>query len=444
MRVDILNLEWTSFSSRDRDSSTLVCNYLRYQGLTVIEGSVFNGYYLIRKYKPRAIFMSNTTGSSLNQKVSRYAKKHGSLVFTTISEGNLKEELVDEMVWGHNKERVAFEDLLLLWSKQSASIVVQHFPILQKIIKIGGSAGHDKYFIRNVEGVCTPANKKLVVGVGCWSFEYFMEDSIYQSTYSQEINDFFNDQRNKFDHILSEFIRNNPDCHFILKEHPSIILRYLGSGIESCISLPNVSVYKNEIPIEECICQSSLWISYDSTTGLEAWLLEKQSCLLNPEKAKWPIPRDQLHSGQPIFGCLEELEAALQRIKQNKQIHGFQELSNQRKEIINGVIEWADGLNHVRIGNALIEILSTKMAFKPIDPKLAVPGLWDICKQRIRWKLVQYFSSYFTEKAQESVRVTMWSQKQLDALASDRMRQQLDYYEKMGLGIEELKDIRAI
>ena len=49
-KADVLNLEWSSFPSRDREMATLVCNYLRFQGYSVIEGSIFN-----RKNSPKAL-----------------------------------------------------------------------------------------------------------------------------------------------------------------------------------------------------------------------------------------------------------------------------------------------------------------------------------------------------------------------------------------------------
>jgi len=115
-KYDVLNLEWTSFSSRDREAATLICNYLRYQGLSVYEGSIFNGYYLLKKYRPKILFITNTTGAIINQQVTRFAKKFKIPVITTISEGNIKESVIQSMVWGHNYERISFEDKFLVWS----------------------------------------------------------------------------------------------------------------------------------------------------------------------------------------------------------------------------------------------------------------------------------------------------------------------------------------
>jgi len=77
MIVDVLNLEWTSYLSRDRVSATLICNYLRYCGLNVVEKSIFNGFYFINKFKRKILFMTNTCGAEINQEIARYAKSNG-------------------------------------------------------------------------------------------------------------------------------------------------------------------------------------------------------------------------------------------------------------------------------------------------------------------------------------------------------------------------------
>ena len=63
LKTDILNLEWSSSNSRDRVVSTLVSNYLRYQGFNVTEGNIFKGYQLIRELKPKLLFINGSVGA---------------------------------------------------------------------------------------------------------------------------------------------------------------------------------------------------------------------------------------------------------------------------------------------------------------------------------------------------------------------------------------------
>jgi len=102
LNYKILNLEWTSYPSRDREAATLISNYLRIQVYSVFEGSIFEGYHLINKINPKILFITNTTGALINQSVTRYEKQRNIKVITSISEGDIKNESIEEMTWGTN------------------------------------------------------------------------------------------------------------------------------------------------------------------------------------------------------------------------------------------------------------------------------------------------------------------------------------------------------
>lgn len=110
--IDVLNLEWDAALSRDRQMASLVCNYLRFQGVTVKEGSVFQGYELIRKYRPRILFFSNITGAQINYNVAVYAVRCGIKVVSLVSEGNFRESELDQFLWGWNEEKFYWKLLI--------------------------------------------------------------------------------------------------------------------------------------------------------------------------------------------------------------------------------------------------------------------------------------------------------------------------------------------
>lgn len=441
-KIDVLNLEWTSFSSRDREAATLVCNYLRYQGLSVHEGSIFNGFYLLKKYRPKILFITNTTGAFINQQVSRFAKKLKIPVITTISEGNLKEDYVQEMVWGHNKERISFEEKYLVWSSRSKKMILNHNKKLSNIVNISGSAGHDKYFILKNLLLNNIKKHQVTIGVGCWGFDYYMSSSKGNDSIPQIDKDFFMKERDGFNEILSNIIKNNQDCKFIFKEHPGNLLGHIGSGIESCINFPNVEVYDNDKTIFDCILESDLWITYDSTTAMEAWLLDKQTCILNPSKSKWPHMRDQMHLSQPILNSVKDLQEAIDSIKSGDIISGFNDFKNIRKKVIKEVIEWNDGLNHVRVGNEIIEFISKKSKISSIDSMLALPSTKNVISQRLKWIIFQYFPFLSKPTKNEKSRLK-WNKNELKAFSSKRMKQQSYFYDLFKLDREKLLKIRA-
>ena len=440
--IDVLNLEWRSFSSRDREAATLVCNYLRYQGLSVYEGSIFNGYHLIKKLRPKVLFITNTTGAHLNQQVTRFAKKLKIAVITTISEGNLKDDYIQEMVWGHNKERILFEDKYLVWSTKSKELLLNYNKELSTIVKVSGSAGHDKYYIlKNLQSNFVKKHQ-VTVGIGCWGFDYYMSQSKVNDLIPQSHKDFFINERDEFNKIFFNIVKKNQDCRFIFKEHPGNLLGHVGSGIESCVNHTNVEFYKNDITIFDCILESDLWITYDSTTALEAWLLGKQTCILNPSKSEWPHQRDQMHLSQPIFHSCKDLQSAINAIKSKKIISGFDNFEEKRKEVIREVIEWNDGLNHVRVGNEIIEFISNNYKSSIIDPKLEMPTRKNIILKRLKWIFLQNFP-FLTKLMKNKKHDIIWDENELKALSKERMKQQTNTYEKLQLNKEKLLKIRA-
>ena len=441
-KIDVLNLEWTSFSSRDREAATLICNYLRYQGLSVYEGSIFDGYYLLKKHRPKILFITNTTGAFINQKVTRFAKKLKIAVITTISEGNLKESKVQGMVWGNNHERISFEDKFLVWSSRSKKIILDHYKELSNIVKVSGSAGHDKYSILKNLSSSNIKKKQVSIGIGCWSFDYFMSTNKVNDSFLQADKNFFMKERDEFNKILFKIIENNQDCKFIFKEHPGNLLGILGSGIESCVDFPNVQVYKDDKTVFSCILESDLWITFDSTTAIEAWLLEKQTCILNPSKLKWPQERDQMHLTQPVYHSIKDLQEAINVIKSGDIIPEFMDFENKRKEVFKDVIEWNDGLNHVRAGNEIIEFISKKSKSSIIDPRLATPSKLDIIYQRLKWVFFQYFPFLPKPTKNRKYRIK-WNKKELRVFSLNRMKQQLYFYQKSELSKEKLLKIRA-
>lgn len=147
--IDILNLEWTSYPSRDRNVATLVCNYLRMMGLSVVESSVFCGFEMIDRYRPCLLFLTNGTGAKVNFDLVKYATLRGIKVVTLVSEGNFKSsiELLPEFIWGWNKDHVLYERVNMQWSERTKEMTVQLYPQIRAQIKVSGAVGFDYYKI---------------------------------------------------------------------------------------------------------------------------------------------------------------------------------------------------------------------------------------------------------------------------------------------------------
>ena len=319
-QIDVLNLEWSSFPSRDREAASLVCNYLRYMGRSVSDGCVFNGFRLIDKLKPRLLFINCINGASINVELMRYAKSRGIICVTGVAEGNFRESEIDEFVWGNNRDKKIVEDVLLLWSEFSKAMTLKRYPELKDEIRVTGSPGFDKYkIIRQddswLDDRVDKTRFKKVVGLGCWDFglvyhEDYRFSSYYKSFLSSDEIEFFRKDREKFNHEMLELVSSNPDILFILKEHPANQLGHFASGIEGCDAFENVVVLKNEVSIAQCIALADVWLSYESTTAMEAWAMGRQTALLNPSGIDFAM-RSDVYRGQPCFTSASALSAAL-------------------------------------------------------------------------------------------------------------------------------------
>ncbi len=452
-QIEVLNLEWSSFPSRDREAASLVCNYLRYMGLSVFEGCVFNGFRLIDKLKPRLLYINCINGASINLELMRYAKSRGIICVTGVAEGNFRESEIDEFVWGNNRDKKIIEDVLLLWSEFSKAMTLRRYPELENDIRVVGSPGFDKYKIIKQDDswldACVDKSKyRKVVGLGCWDFGLVYEDdyrfsSYYKSFLSSEEIEFFRNDRDKFNREMLELVASNSDSLFILKEHPANQLGHFASGIEGCDAYENVVILKNEISIAQCIALADVWLSYESTTAMEAWAMGVQTALLNPSGTDFSL-RSDVYRGQPCFTSADELSAALDEFYENDEVPGFTELSSVREQIIRDVMQWDDGFNHARIGNIILDYLDGKL--KPADRvfKRKVSQKLRLA-QTILWSgspFLRFFNQRFANFWEK--RRSRWSDKELADFNEDLSRMQAEFYESQGMDSQSLHALEAL
>lgn len=394
-RTDVLNLEWRSFPSRDRDASTLVANYLRLAGLSVVEGCVFEGYELIRRLKPKLLFISNSIGAEINLKLIKYAKSRGVLCISGSAEGNFRREGIEEFVWGHNREHVLYEDRLLLWSEQARSFTLEAFPELEGRVGVSGGVGFDLYRMiqPNRDWLWERTggrNYQKVVGVGCWDFGITSPDdprySYFLDYYGEEAIRFFRKERDVFNQVLLELAGRNADVLFLLKEHPGRRQGYWASAIEGCEELPNVVIERNGVSIKDCLQVSDVWISFESNTAMEAWLYGIPTGLLNPGGTDFPN-RHEIHKGQPNFINADQWHEAIHACFSTGILPGFDAKAEVRERIIRHTIQWNDGLNHVRFGNSILDLIEQGDSCTPAAQAKSAPR-YPTAKERLReWLL---------------------------------------------------------
>lgn len=452
-RIDVLNLEWSSTPSRDRVMATLVCNYLRMQGLHVEEQSVFDGYHALNRLKPKVLFITNTTGAHENLELMRYAKSRGHLGVSLISEGNFTRDSANhqEMIWGWNKQKNLAEDLYLLWSERTHAITLEHHPELEKRVGVSGGVGFDNYRLgknqlsrKEFLSSWKKEGYEKIVGIGCFDFgTMYPEDDRYainlKSFTSSQIQRFRNDGV-EFDRVLTSVAAANLDILFIVKQHPGGMLGHKAAGTIEMSKLPNVLVLKSEISIFECIALSDFWLAYESTTAMEAWLMGKQTCLLNPSGRDFP--RDMLVSeGSPAYVNAQELTHAIEHFYASAVLPGFLEREERRRQIIKQTIQWDDGLNHVRAGNAILNLLESVDEL-PIQEE-TVRQRQQRWRQHIRWMLSPYI--YRLRRCHnESANRKNFVHTELKKYGEDKLQDQLAFYQSKGLTLNQLRQVKGV
>jgi|GEM_PF-520949 len=451
-KVAVLNLEWASYPCRDRIMATLVCNYLRYQGYSVNEESIFNGYYWINRLRPRVFFITNTIGAKENFEIVKYANGKGLKVISLISEGNFKEtkDFVEEFVWGWNKEKIMYEDIHLQWSERTRNLTLKYYPELNSKVRVSGGVGFDIYKILPLperESFLKKYGKEKyqkIVGIGCYDFSsYYPHDhrfNIVKKVYSSEAEIIrFRRDRDSFREILSRIIPANPDILFLLKKHPGAPADNFAAGIEGLESLDNVLIIQSQEVIFDCLAVSDFWLVYDSTTALEAWLMDKPTGLINPSGTDFL--RDNLYLGSPNYSTVEELQKAIDEYYRSGNLVGFAEKEPERRKLIKDIVQWDDGLNHVRAGNEIISLLENNLTgeYKPEPPDYLVKRL----RNRLLWifspalKFLPKFRFYAERKKN-------FNRKQLRDFQEKLLKAQIQFYRSRNLSSDKLKKIKCL
>ncbi len=440
--IDVLNLEFTSYPSRDRQTATLVCNYLRFMGYNVIEGSVHRGFHLINKYKPRLFFITNTIGAKSNVNLVKYCHEKGIKVISGTSEGNMQDDFIKQFFWGNNKEHKLNEDLTLQWTTRTRDLCIKHYPETKEKIKVSGAAGFDVFKIAKYiskKEFLKEHNKthyKKCIGFGCWDFGSINpKDTRYELTkkrWSNEERKRFTQDGIELNNILLSAIKNNPDILFILKEHPGNQIGAEASAIVGVKEYDNVLILK-KTPVIDCISASDFWLTYESTTVIESWLLGKETALINPSGIDFP--RANVHWGSPNFENSTKVQDAIDSFYANGHLKGFPELEKDRKKVIKEVIQWDDGLNHVRLGNEIINTLEKNQNIKVKSQSLLF----------LKKKIIQRYAFLFKKRFSYEYNLQkQFNNDELKTFAEQRMVEQIDYYKHLGLSKKELRNIQCI
>ena len=322
---------------------------------------VWNAHKIYQK-KPDLVILPNTRGHLLYKEISEYSFENNILVFYHDSEGNFKTEMTYDFL-GYNKKGMFYCPIQFTWNQRVKDFLIEKYNFPENKVIVSGAPGFDKYkILPQIEKAAILKKYNLsqyskVVGYAGWAFG---------KLYNEEINDVLNillkpgeegkrwleSQRDIVEDCLRQAIEKYPDVLFILKKHPrenfESDYRDSRNEMNQLIKHENVLYLKDEEEIQDLIQISDLWVAFESTSIMEAWLLGKPTLIINSDS---DFKRVDIYKGSAsVKNPTEMLYAFSQLLEENNLAYFEQEsILKRRKAIIENSIGFSDGLNHMRI-----------------------------------------------------------------------------------------------
>lgn len=393
---DILSLELYS-KGRDIDIVEPVLCYLEIRyGLKVVRECIFNFEYEIVKHKPKLVYISNSVGSAYKVNAVKYAAMLGIKTVTMISEGFVRhidnseyKDVIEKkrFFFGLNYDMRLYENINLVWNQNNILMAkdILSKAELKKIV-VTGASYFDKYkvfnnqFFMGKEKIFDDINLnkfKRIILIAAWAFAP-LYGNYYKRNEEQLITLFGGldklEQHRlsglKLNKIYGDLIKAHPDTLFIIKQHPGDLdqdehdYRYTEYyGLEENENVIFVRPY--EKTIQELLAISDLLLAYESTTGLEAWLMGKPCIFVNP--MGYDFPRTEFHKGVVIAETFEETEAYINEFYKTGKIANFDKKKANRNTIEREIMTWSDGRNHIRAGDEIFKLLVSSKDKRDVD-----------------------------------------------------------------------------
>lgn len=379
--MDILNLEFPNLD-RDRHIITPVYEYLKKKyGVSVISCNLNNRFFSLLRYRPKLLLLSNAHGQAETIEIMKIARASKIKVVTLVTEGNFHEENLHGYLWGWNHEKILNQDAFIFWNEKSKEITLKHHPELKDKIFVSGATGFDRFSLlkfRDKGGFLKEYNLTGYKGViGIAGFGVF--DHLERIDYLKEMQPAITDeqiQMHKSDlenlrEIYLHLIQSNPDILFIVRHHPQIT-DTSKTEFTQVEHLPNVIVSNNYKTSEyglnnitDVISVCDLWLGYESTTVVEAWMLKKPTILVNPTTDNFT--RENHSSACPKVKTVAQLNEVIKEYYLTGRIGIFEALNDRRKAVIRDIIGYADGKNHQRAAGIIMKFLENQRRPSRLD-----------------------------------------------------------------------------
>jgi surface carbohydrate biosynthesis protein len=342
-------------------------------------------YTTLDRYKPKALFMTDAHGSIHYVHFAKYAKEKGILTISLSSESNQTDEELDMAFWGHNAKKINYIDLRFVWNKKIKRKILKKYPDYQGQLEVSGAIGFDKYFwldfVKRDEFLKKYKKEhfKKVVTYAGWLFGIYIhlidDPAYYPQQYGMEEL-----KKRERDYLfvketIAGMIQKHPDVLFILKRHPGKYEDYL-EILDEYAKYDNVLIFHYEENIYDLLNVSDLWLSYESTTSIEAWIMKKVSIQMLPtydDKDLYHRLLAKYHSdwykGNLVANSLEKLSLAISEYYEKGHIAAFDSLEPFRTSFLKAKTEKLDGLNGYRTACMIRDFLKERK-YKKVSPKI--------------------------------------------------------------------------
>lgn len=413
--MDILNLEFPNLD-RDRHIITPVYLHLRKRfGIKVVSKNLNNRFYYLLKYRPKLLLLSNAHGQSETIEIMKIASACDIRVVTLVTEGNFHEENLHGYLWGWNEEKKLNQDAFILWNERSRRMSLKHYPELNGKLYVSGATGFDRYTLfkfRTKEEFLSRYDLKGyrgIIGIAGFGIFDHLDNYDYMKkmhpAYSEEQYYMHVEDLAKLRDLYRDMINSNPDILFIIRFHPQI-RNVNKSEFTKLKGLPNVIVSNNYEKseydlnsISDVISICDLWMGYESTTVIEAWLLKKPAVLINPTRSDFV--RENHNEGCPKYKTLEEVQEVINEYYRTGKVEACEKLKFVRDQIIKDIIGYDDGQNHRRACEIILDFVK--------DQKR--PSLLKVLKHMPLKKAFNHTLRYYLYKSwpYKKIRPNVWA-----------------------------------
>jgi len=349
-------------TKRELESSSLIAYHLERFGYRAVWAKI-EDLFMIDLIKPEAVLLSDTYNPE-NLIAARYIKDRGYPLITFEAEVTYYPNYFpDLMVWGWNKEKVMYEDLVLIASDYVKDILAKQGKDTTKCVTTGvhrfdiypSTTFLDKKGFTKTYDL---SDDKKIVSYASWGFESFFDKEnallFYYTDYDDPLCERIRQFKNKIHDWLEGLIQNMPDVIFVLKLHPATELA--SSEVSGLESYYNVLVIRSETLAPDLISASDVWITFNSTTILEAYYFDKPVliCSLDPELDKILVP---YVAGADCVRTVEQARDLIRSYLENRSPLPDHSLERQRicREFVNDF----DGLNAYRCAQAVHRFFTT-------------------------------------------------------------------------------------